>query len=143
MTHTQCSAESVDAKLRGPRADSPLEAIRRLVALFDDEGGLKASFDQIQTAVLNGSDILSHFAMTEPRFYIDHGIIHDRVTGKHVTTDGEPPFEDGIEETCDLLNGLAATQQGDKAIIERLGMMVSQLHERIEQLRALPQGARK
>lgn len=25
--------------------------------------------------------------MTESRFWIDHGVIHDRVTGRHVTTD--------------------------------------------------------
>lgn len=41
------------------------------------------------------------------RFYIDHGTIHDRVTGKHVVTDGEPPFEDGIEQVCELLNSLS------------------------------------
>jgi hypothetical protein len=44
--------------------------------------------------------------MNEPRFYIDHGMIHDRVTGKHVTTDGTPPFEDSIEQVCELLNSL-------------------------------------
>lgn len=42
----------------------------------------------------------------EPRFFIDHGMIHDRATGKHVVTDGQPPFEDGIEQVCDLLNSL-------------------------------------
>lgn len=40
------------------------------------------------------------------RFYIDHGVIHDRETGKHVTTDGQPPFEDGIEQVCKFLNTL-------------------------------------
>lgn len=44
--------------------------------------------------------------MTEPRFYLDHGMIHDRVTGKHVTTDGEEPFEDGLPKVLELLNGL-------------------------------------
>lgn len=44
--------------------------------------------------------------LQEPRFFLDHGVIHDRVTGKHVVTDGEPPFEDGIEQVCELLNGL-------------------------------------
>lgn len=42
-----------------------------------------------------------------PRFFIDHGVIHDRVTGKHVVTDGQPPFEDSLEQVLDLLNGLA------------------------------------
>ena len=56
-----------------------------------------------------------------PRFFIDHTMIHDRVTGKHVTCD--PDFRDyvinpgettrinnpdGISNTCALLNGLAA-----------------------------------
>jgi len=41
-----------------------------------------------------------------PRFYIDHGVIHDRVTGKHVVTDGQPPFEDSLEHVLELLNGL-------------------------------------
>ena len=43
----------------------------------------------------------------KPRFYIEHGVIHDRNTGKHVVTDGQPPFEDSIEQVCELLNGLA------------------------------------
>jgi len=53
--------------------------------------------------------------MTEPRFFIDHGVIHDRVTGKHVVTDGEWPFEDTVEMVCELLNGLAppATARGN------------------------------
>jgi hypothetical protein len=46
--------------------------------------------------------------MTEPRFFIDHGMIHDRVTGKHVTTDGNLPFEDGVDQVCFLLNSLTA-----------------------------------
>jgi hypothetical protein len=40
------------------------------------------------------------------RFYIDHSVIHDSVTGKHVKTDGEPPFEDSVEQVCALLNTL-------------------------------------
>lgn len=44
----------------------------------------------------------------EPRFFIDHGVIHDRVTGKHVVTDGHPPFEDSVEQVRDLLNSLCA-----------------------------------
>lgn len=42
-----------------------------------------------------------------PRFFIDHGRIHDRVTGKHVTTDEDSVFESGITECCTLLNELA------------------------------------
>lgn len=49
--------------------------------------------------------------MSESRFFMDHGVIHDRLTGKHVVTDGEPPFEDGVEHVCDLLNGLSAPAQ--------------------------------
>jgi hypothetical protein len=45
--------------------------------------------------------------MTDARFFIDHGVIHDRVTGKHVTTDGQPPFEDSVEQVCELLNSLS------------------------------------
>lgn len=45
--------------------------------------------------------------MTEPRFYIDHGMIHDRETGKHVVTDGEWPFEDDLPRVLALLNSLS------------------------------------
>lgn len=40
------------------------------------------------------------------RFFVDHGVIHDRITGKHVTTDGIEPYEDGPEKVCALLNSL-------------------------------------
>jgi hypothetical protein len=49
------------------------------------------------------------------RFFIEHGMIHDRVTGKHVTT--EPiEFEEGkwdtspLDDACALLNQLARPQ---------------------------------
>lgn len=45
-------------------------------------------------------------AQGQPRFFIDHGRIHDRVTGKHVTTDEDSVFESGITECCALLNSL-------------------------------------
>jgi hypothetical protein len=45
--------------------------------------------------------------MTEPRFFIDHGMIHDRLTGKHVTTEPDTPFCDGLQSCCELLNDLA------------------------------------
>lgn len=47
----------------------------------------------------------------QPRFYMDHGVIHDRVTGKHVVTNGEPPFEDSVEQVCDLLNSLGKPER--------------------------------
>ena len=48
------------------------------------------------------------------RFIIDHGTIHDLVTGRHVRTDpdfgpGRKFEEDGIEECCALLNKLASS----------------------------------
>ncbi len=44
-----------------------------------------------------------------PRFYIDHGMIHDRVTGKHVTTAPDDETWNGqtISHTLALLNELA------------------------------------
>lgn len=48
-----------------------------------------------------------------PRFFLDHGVIHDRVTGKHVVTDGEPPFEDSVEQVCNLLNSICAPSRCD------------------------------
>jgi hypothetical protein len=46
--------------------------------------------------------------VSEARFFIDHGVIHDRQTGKHVRTGGnvEGSSEDGIDECCALLNDL-------------------------------------
>jgi hypothetical protein len=46
-----------------------------------------------------------------PRFHIDHGVIHDRFTGKHVTTDEDSAFCDGIVAACALLNELNAGRQ--------------------------------
>lgn len=48
--------------------------------------------------------------MSETRFFIDHGVIHDRVTGKHVRSYDVPikdSGEDGIEECCALMNELS------------------------------------
>ena len=45
-----------------------------------------------------------------PRFYIDHGVIHDRSTGQHVRTcdcGPSPPFDTGIEDALSLLNNLS------------------------------------
>jgi hypothetical protein len=55
----------------------------------------------------------SEQTLQEERFFIDHGVIHDRVTGKHVVTDGEPPFEDSVEQVCELLNSLSHTQKDE------------------------------
>jgi uncharacterized coiled-coil protein SlyX len=46
--------------------------------------------------------------ITGDRFFIDHGQIHDRVTGRHVTTDEDSVFCDGINSALELLNGLDA-----------------------------------
>lgn len=54
----------------------------------------------------------------EPRFFVEHGMIHDRLTGKHVTTDEDSwttpegktmpnPHGSGISSTCALLNNMA------------------------------------
>lgn len=47
--------------------------------------------------------------MTEARFFIDHGMIHDRVTGRHVTTAPDDETWHGVTVTgaCELLNSLA------------------------------------
>jgi hypothetical protein len=51
----------------------------------------------------------SHPEAPQPRFFVDHGVIHDRATGKHVRTcDCMGPFDDGIEAACALLNSLAS-----------------------------------
>lgn len=65
-----------------------------------------------------------------PRFYIQHGVIHDNVTGKHVTCDPDtrtlegcgPNGEDvvhknpdGITSTLDLLNGLCRHETSELA----------------------------
>lgn len=48
----------------------------------------------------------------QPRFFIDHGQIHDRVTGKHITTDEDTVFCDGINHCLALLNELARRPDG-------------------------------
>jgi len=55
--------------------------------------------------------------MDEPRFFIDHGMIHDRETGKHVTTEPDSPFCDGIEACCTLLNKLVTKNRGTFPIL--------------------------
>lgn len=53
-------------------------------------------------------------ATDQPRFFIDHGQIHDRVTGKHITTDEDTVFCDGINHCLALLNELAALPSADE-----------------------------
>lgn len=58
--------------------------------------------------------------LTGARFFIDHGQIHDRVTGKHVTTDEDSVFCDGINSALELLNGLDASVRAAAALIVAL-----------------------
>ena len=50
----------------------------------------------------------THKELVERRFFIDHGMIHDRVTGRHVATDPEMPGLGGsmLDDALDLLNSL-------------------------------------
>lgn len=45
------------------------------------------------------------------RFFVDHGMIHDRITGKHVVTEGTWPYDDTPEMVCLMLNGLDAPEK--------------------------------
>lgn len=54
---------------------------------------------------------LSAGSASEPRFFIDHGMIHDRLTGKHVTTEPDSAFCDGIVKCCELLNSLVERRE--------------------------------
>jgi hypothetical protein len=77
----------------------------------------------------------------EPRFVIEHGVIHDRVTGKHVrSTDIAKPGEDGTEELCQLLNDL---NEKSTAAIERelvaagvdIPAFLAKVHAKIDEVR--------
>jgi hypothetical protein len=79
--------------------------------------------------------------MTEPRFFVDHGVIHDRATGKHVVTDGEWPFEDDLPRVLALLNGLS-----EKAVTilqheERARDIALRLDQALGLVVASPEGA--
>lgn len=55
--------------------------------------------------------------MSEERFFIDHGVIHDRVTGKHVRSYDVPienSGEDGIVECCALMNKLSGAEDANR-----------------------------
>lgn len=69
----------------------------------------------------------------QPRFFIDHGQIHDRDTGKHITTDEDTVFCDGINHCLALLNELAALPvQVSPDLIEKLGKLANYLTEQGE-----------
>ena len=55
-----------------------------------------------------------------PRFHIDHGVIHDNVTGQHVRTDPDGT-EPGVVACCVLLNGLSGRV---RELEEAIGVMV-------------------
>ena len=61
----------------------------------------------LRRKIASDPDVETDAGMTGPRFFIDHGVIHDRLTGKHVRScDCMKPIEDGAEEACALLNKL-------------------------------------
>jgi hypothetical protein len=63
----------------------------------------------------------SHYDAPQLRFFIEHGVIHDRATGKHVrTSDDLVPHEDGIEAACILLNSLSVSLAEAEAKGERM-----------------------
>jgi hypothetical protein len=52
-------------------------------------------------------------ALDAPRFFLDHGIIHDHATGKHLRTsmgDG-PVFDAEVHDTLTMLNALVAARE--------------------------------
>jgi hypothetical protein len=72
----------------------------------------RPSFDHRATGAGGGDD------GPGPRFVMDHGVIHDLRTGKHVRTsdNGE---EDGVNECFALLNSLAAEADDNLALLAR------------------------
>jgi hypothetical protein len=69
-----------------------------------------------------------------PRFTIEHGVIHDRKTGKHVRTcDCVKADDDGILNAVRLLNGLATANEpkagDDAATVERIELLHAALTE--------------
>ena len=73
---------------------------------------IEALWGEAATAL---SAVVERRKTTGDRFFIDHGQIHDRATGKHVTTDEDSVFCDGINSALELLNTLnaAATEAAD------------------------------
>lgn len=70
----------------------------------------------------------------EPRFFIDHGAVHDRVTGKHVSTKPDDGYEDGVTACCELLNALSAAGS-DVARLEREVAPLRKLYKAISRAR--------
>lgn len=72
-----------------------------------EEGPLTDLWLDCESAVL--SAIQAPAESGEPRFYIDHGMIHDRLTGRHVTTNPDDEVWSGgtISDCLGLLNQLA------------------------------------
>lgn len=101
--------------------------IEPLYATPTPEGGevRQHIMEIVDTAAFDAAGVTNahEIADTILRFFIEHGMIHDRVTGKHVTTEGTPPFEDGVEQTCELLNSLTRpTPEGDFVLVSREAM---------------------
>lgn len=73
---------------------------------------IEALWGEAATAL---SAVVERRKTTGDRFFIDHGQIHDRATGKHVTTDEDSVFCDGINSALELLNTLnaGATEAAD------------------------------
>lgn len=62
-----------------------------------------------------------HPEAPRPRFSIDHGVIHDRVTGRHVRTD---EFETGIQGALQLLNSLAQPHPTCDCLYKGTGVVI-------------------
>lgn len=62
------------------------------------------------------------------RFFIDHGVVHDRATGRHLTQHIE---EDYPQHLCDLLNNLQAEKDGYREALMVL-VELKQIKRRIE-----------
>jgi hypothetical protein len=63
------------------------------------------------------------------RFFIDHGVIHDGMTGKHVTLseDGDP--DKGLAICCNLMNDLAAPTRTQGAADDARPVAIQDLYE--------------
>ena len=85
--------------------------------------GIEALWGEAATAL---SAVVERRKTTGDRFFIDHGQIHDRATGKHVTTDEDSVFCDGINSALELLNTLnaAATEAADAITTLRAALEV-------------------
>ena len=107
MTTPTTTQDLID-RLRNGTAHLSLRQIEELWA--DAAGALEAVAKERQT--------------TSDRFFIDHGQIHDRVTGRHVTTDEDTVFCDGINSALELLNGLASriTELQDEVVRMRAAL---------------------